>query len=218
MSTSPVRVLVISDWALFRQGLLALLRGVGGVEIVGEACDAQNAVHQAGFTRADVILLTLMQPGIQPVEAIRCLIEARPGTSVLVLGGLHSDETLLQAVRAGAVGCLRSDIQSLELARAIHAIHRGEAWVTPAIAMRILRDIHHPGQGLSAAGSARGEPLTPRETQVLRLLADGLPNKLIAGRLSVSEATVRTHVCHILAKLHVQTRVQAALLARGQGG
>lgn len=188
-----------------------------GLTPVGEASDAQFAVQLAGFPRADVILLTLTQPGIEPIKAIGCLTAARPGTAVLVLGGPDSDEQLLRAVQAGAVGCLRSDAPSLEVARGIHAIHRGEAWVTPAIAMRILRDIHHPGQGPSAGGSARGEPLTPREAEVLRLLADGLPNGHIAKRLGVSEATVRTHVSHILAKLHVQTRVQAALAARGQG-
>jgi two-component system, NarL family, response regulator LiaR len=216
MTAPLVRVFLVSDWILLRQGLIALLREIGGFAIVGDASDPESALHLAGFSVADVILLSLMQPGILVIEAIERITAARPGVPVLILSGSHSDEQLLEGIRAGAMGCLRPDAHPWDIAQAIRATHRGEAWLPPALAKRILQDIHRSGHGMPAADISRGEPLTNRESEVFRLLAEGLTNPSIAERLGVSEATIRTHVSHILAKLHVRTRVQAVLFALGQ--
>ncbi len=131
MTASPIRVLLVSDWILLRKGLIALLQGIGGFEIVGDVSDPEDALHLAGFSVADVILLSLMQPEFLVIQAIQSIIADRPGVPVLFLSSSRSDERLLEVLRAGAMGCLRPDAQPLDIALAIRAAYRGEAGCHP---------------------------------------------------------------------------------------
>lgn len=217
MHDPPIRVLVVDDHTLVRKGIAALLREIGGFEIIGEAADGYQAVRAAQALNPDVILIELVLQGLSGAEVIRQILATRPQTRILVLSNLSLEDQLLATVRAGALGCLLKDAEPLELARAIRALHRGEPWLTPSLARRILYEVSHPGDSGHVAGPKGLETLTDREATVLELLAKGLGNRAIAERLRVSEATVRTHISHILGKLHLSSRVQAVLFALREG-
>ncbi len=217
MPDAPIRVLVVDDHTLVCKGIAALLREIGGFEIIGEAADGHQAVSAAQALNPDVILIEPVLPGLSGAEAIHQILATRPQARILVLSNLSSEDQLVATVRAGAMGCLLKDAEPLELARAIRALHRGEPWLAPALARRILYEISHPGNSRHVAGPKGFEHLTNRESTVLGLVAKGLGNRAIAGRLRVSEATVRTHVSHILGKLHLSNRVQAVLFALREG-
>jgi DNA-binding NarL/FixJ family response regulator len=185
------------------------LRLQEGIEVVGEAADGVEAVSEAGRLTPDVVLMDLELPGQDGVQAMQQIRTARSETRVIVLTSFGDDAKLLPAVRAGASGYLLKSAPPQEVVRAIRAAHAGEAVIDPKAAGRLL-------DALARAPAAR-QPLTPREVDVLTCVCRGMPNKQIARELGLSEKTVKTHVGHILAKLGVTDRTQAALLALREG-
>jgi DNA-binding NarL/FixJ family response regulator len=206
-----IRVLLVDDHAVVREGLRTFLELQEGVEVVGEAGDGEEALLRAEEERPDVVLMDLVMPRLDGVGAMRELRRRLPATRVIVLTSFADDEQLLPAIQAGAAGYLLKNVQPQELARAVRAAHAGHALLDPAVAARLVEAIAQP------AGAPPRERLTPREGEVLELIARGLPNKRIARELGVSEKTVKTHVGHVLAKLGVTDRTQAALYAVRSG-
>jgi DNA-binding NarL/FixJ family response regulator len=206
-----IRVLLVDDHAVVREGLRAFLELQDGIEVVGEAQDGEEAVAEATRLRPDVILMDLVMPKLDGVGAMRRLRESVPAARVVVLTSFLEDERLLPAIRAGAAGYLLKNAEPAELARALRAAHAGEAIIDPTVAARLVTAL--------ADGSrvAREEELTRREREVLELIVRGRSNKRIALELGIAEKTVKTHVGHVLAKLGVTDRTQAALLAVREG-
>ena len=202
-----IRVLVADDHAVVREGLRTFLELQEGIEVVGEAADGREAVEVAERLRPDVVVLDLVMPGLDGVGAMRLLRQSLPAARVIVLTSFLDDDKLLPALRAGAAGYLLKNAQPQELARAVRAAHAGETLLDPVVAARLV-------ETLAAAGDEDPlDRLTPREHEVLVLIGRGFPNKLIARELGVSEKTVKSHVSHVLAKLGVTDRTQAAVLA-----
>jgi NarL family two-component system response regulator LiaR len=195
-----------------RQGLRTFLELQEGIQVVAEAEDGEQAVAAAQETKPDVVLLDLVMPRLGGVEAIRRIREVSPQSRVIVLTSFFGDDKLFPAVRAGAAGYLLKDVQPQELVRAIKTVHGGNALLAPEVASRLLGELAATGERPRAS-----DGLTAREREVLGLIASGMPNKVIAGRLSVSEKTVKTHVSNILGKLGLTDRTQAALYAVREG-
>jgi two-component system, NarL family, response regulator LiaR len=202
-----IRVLLVDDHAVVREGLRTFLELQEGIEVVGEAADGREAVRTAADLRPDVILMDLVMPRLDGVAAMRELRRRLPSSRVIVLTSFAEDDRLLPAIQAGAAGYLLKDVEPRELARAVRAAHAGEALLDPAVAARLVDAIAQP------PGAPPPDRLTARERQVLALIGRGLSNKLIARELGISEKTVKTHVGHVLAKLGVTDRTQAALHA-----
>jgi NarL family two-component system response regulator LiaR len=208
-----IRVLLVDDHAVVREGLRNFLALQDGLEIVGEASDGNEAIEQAQRHEPDVILMDLVMPGLDGIGAMRQLRARSPDSRVIVLTSFLEDERVLPAIQAGAAGYLLKNVEPAELARAIRAAHAGEAIIDPTAAARLVHAI---------ADDARPrveepERLTRRERDVLELIARGRSNKRIALELGISEKTVKTHVGHLLAKLGVTDRTQAALMAVEEG-
>ncbi|HEX2468305.1 MAG TPA: response regulator transcription factor [Solirubrobacterales bacterium] len=202
-----IRILVVDDHAVVREGLRAFLELQEEFEVVGEAGDGAEAVELAERLRPDVVLMDLVMPGLDGVGAMQRLRERLPSSRVIVLTSFAEDDRLLPAIQAGAAGYLFKNAQPSELARAVRAAHAGEALLDPAVAARLVDAI------AQAPGTEPSEQLTPREREVLELIGRGLSNKLIARELEIAEKTVKAHVGHLLAKLGVTDRTQAALYA-----
>ena len=213
MNTSPIRVLLTDDHAIVRKGVSALLATERDIQVVGEACDGQEAVAQAEALRPDVILMDLVMPKLDGIEAISQIMAKLPSTRILVLTSFAADEKVFPAIRAGALGYLLKDSGPEELVGAIRQVHRGEPSLEPSIARKVLLELSHP----PTEKTLTVDPLTQRELDILRLVAQGCSNKEIALKLSLSELTVRTHVSNILGKLHLASRTQAALYALQKG-
>jgi two-component system, NarL family, response regulator LiaR len=199
-------VLIADDHAVVREGLCAFLDLQDGIEVVGEAADGREAVREAERLGPDVVLMDLVMPNLDGVEAMHELRTRAPQARVVVLTSFLDDERLLPALRAGAAGYLLKNVQPRELARSIRLAAAGEAMIDPAVAARLV----------DALGEDRRTPdpgLTPREQEVLDLIERGFANKRIALELGIAEKTVKTHVSHVLAKLGVSDRTQAALYA-----
>jgi len=206
-----VTVLVADDHPVVRQGLRTFLATQEDLDVVGEAATCTEAAERAAELRPDVVLLDLVMPGGDGIEAARKIREASPESKVIVLTSYPDDATVLPALEAGAAGYLLKDVEPQELADGVRRVHRGESLLHPAVAPRVIREAVGPGT------AAERDSLTPRELDVLRLLARGLPNKLIARELGIAERTVKTHVSSIFAKLGVTDRTQAALYAVREG-
>jgi NarL family two-component system response regulator LiaR len=206
-----ITVLVVDDHAVVREGLRTFLQLQDGIEVIGEAGDGEEAVRQAERLRPDVILMDLVMPRLDGVGAMRELRRRLPASRVIVLTSFADDDRILPAIQAGAAGYLLKNVQPQELARAVRAAHAGEALLDPAVAARLVEAI------AQTPGEHPAERLTPRERQVLELIGRGLSNKRIARELGVAEKTVKTHVGHVLAKLGVADRTQAALYAVRNG-
>ncbi len=208
-----IRVLIVDDHAVVREGLRSFLELQEGIEVAGEASDGEQAVALASELAPDVVLMDLVMPGSDGVGAMRALRSRLPQARVIVLTSFLDDGRLLPAIQAGASGYLLKNVAPRELARAIRAAHRGEAMIDPTVAARLLHAL--------AAGrqieSIEAERLTAREREVLELIVAGRANKRIAIELGISEKTVKAHVGHVLAKLGVSDRTQAALLAVREG-
>ena len=211
-TNKPITVLVVDDHTVVRRGLVALLSTEPGIEVVGEAADGLEAVERAHALRPQVVLMDLVMPRLDGVEATSRILAQHPDCQVLVLTSFGTDAKLFPAVRAGAVGYLLKDTSPEELVKAIRRTAAGESPLNPSVARRLLRELTHEERP-----APKGEPLSARETEVLRLLARGLANEEIAHNLFISEATVRTHVSNILGKLGVSNRTQAALYALREG-
>ena len=207
----PIRVLLADDHAVVREGLRTFLELQDGIAVVGEAADGEEAVRTARRLTPDVVLMDLVMPRLDGVGAMRELRRTVPGARVIVLTSFADDDRLLPAIRAGAAGYLLKNVDPGELARAVRAAHEGQALLDPAVAARLVEELAGP------AGEAPRDALTPREREVLALIARGLSNKRIARELGVSEKTVKAHVGHVLAKLGVSDRTQAAVLAVRSG-
>jgi DNA-binding NarL/FixJ family response regulator len=208
-----IRVLIVDDHAVVREGLRTFLELQDGLEVIGEAADGREAVDQAEQLAPDVILMDLVMPKLDGVAAMRELRSRESSARVIVLTSFLDDERLMPAIQAGAAGYLLKDVEPAELARAIRAAHAGDAILDPTVAARVVQAI--------ADGSTPAAPdqdrLTRREFEVLGLIACGRSNKRIALELGISEKTVKTHVGHVFAKLGVTDRTQAALLAVQRG-
>lgn len=202
-----IRLLIADDHPIVRQGLLAFLQTQPEVEIVGEAVDGEDAVRAVERLLPDIVLIDIVMPKIDGIEAIRRIRDVSPSTRAIVLTSFADDDKIVSAVKAGAAGYLLKDARPQELIEAIRAVARGEVLLQPAIAARLIRELSRSSQ------DAAVEVLTARELDVLRLIANGRSNKEIAQDLVLSEKTVKTHVSNILAKLHLADRTQAALYA-----
>jgi DNA-binding NarL/FixJ family response regulator len=200
----PVQVLIVDDHSVVRRGLRMFLEDDPELEIVGEARDGAEAVAQARALQPDVVLMDLLMPGMDGITATGIIRGELPDIEVVALTSVLEDASVVGAVNAGAIGYLLKDTRSDELCRAIKAAAAGQVQLSPGAAARLLREVHVPDSP---------EVLTARETDVLRLLAEGKANRQIGADLTIGENTVRTHVSSILAKLGVQSRTQAALYA-----
>ena len=207
-----IRVLIADDHPLIREGLRGLLAAEPDLELVGEAADGLEAVEKTDQLRPDVILLDLLMPVKSGIEAMIEIKEKDPGARILVLTSFADDEQVFPALRAGALGYLLKDSSPQDLLRAIRSVYRGESSLHPAIARRLVLQFSQP-----AVDSSPENPLTQREVEVLKLVAEGLSNQNIADELVVSERTVGKHVGNILEKLHLANRTQAALYALREG-
>jgi NarL family two-component system response regulator LiaR len=212
MEQTAIRVLVVDDHAIVRKGIRALLAEIKGIEVIGEARDGQEAMDQVDALHPDVILMDLVMPGVDGIEATRQIAADGASPRILVLTSFAGDDKVFPAIQAGALGYLLKDSEPADLVEAIHQVHRGEPSLQPSIAQKVLNELRRP-----SVRPPTPDPLTDREVEVLRMVAKGLNNPEIAQRLTITEATVRTHVSNILGKLHLANRVQATLYALQEG-
>jgi NarL family two-component system response regulator LiaR len=210
--SEKIRILIADDHAIVREGLRALIATEPDLELVGEASDGLQAVDKALALKPDIILLDMMMPRKDGLGAIEDIIKENPNARILVLTSFAEDDKVFPAIKAGALGYLLKDSSPQELLQAIHNVYQGEASLHPTIARKLMRELNQP-----PSLPPTTEPLTEREVDVLRLVAQGLSNDDIAEKLVVSERTVRTHVSHILDKLHLANRTQMALYAVREG-
>jgi NarL family two-component system response regulator LiaR len=203
-----IRVLVADDHAVVRQGLRTFLELQEDIEVVADVADGKAALAAVAEHDPDVVLMDLVLPEVDGVEAIRRIARERPSTRVIALTSFLDDDKVFPAVRAGAAGYLLKDIEPPELVKAIRTVHAGEALLHPAVAARLMDEYATAGGGRESTDN-----LTPREREVVGLIARGLSNKRIALELGISEKTVKAHVSSILAKLGLTDRTQVALHA-----
>ena len=210
--SNPIRVLVVDDHFVVRKGVCALLADAEDILVVGEAGDGRQAVEEAARCAPQVILMDLNLPEIDGVEATRRILAAQPEVGVVVLTSADVEGEVLTAIQAGALGYLAKTSQRHEFLAAIREVAQGEAWLPPRLTRKLLTHLQEP-----RAGTGTTDPLTGRESQVVSLLARGWSNRRISRELEIAEVTVRTHVSHILDKLGVSNRVEAALHALRSG-
>jgi DNA-binding NarL/FixJ family response regulator len=208
-----MRVVVADDQTAVREGLVTLLSTMPDIEVVGSACDGEQALALVGQSAPEVVLMDLRMPRLDGVEATRRIRATHPTTQVVVLTTYADDESILDALRAGAIGYLTKDAGRDHIHRAIEAAAAGQAVLDPAVQSRLVQAARPP----AVASATLPDGLTDREAQVLRLIASGLSNGEIAGQLFVSEATVKTHVNHIFAKTGSRDRAQAIAYAHRHG-
>lgn len=206
----PIRILLVEDQTLMRQGMKTILDLEPGLEVVGEAADGEVGVHMALDLRPDIILMDVQMPRMNGIEAIAAVCSVWPEARIIILTTFRRDDYVFEGVRAGAVGFLLKDTPADDLIKTVQRVHAGEVFIQPEIASRLLRELLAP-QALPI------EPLSEREHEVLVLLAHGHSNREIADRLVLAEGTVKNHVSNILAKLQAENRTQAADIARRYG-
>ncbi len=207
-----IRILIVDDHTIVRKGIRALLAETSDIQVAGEANNGLEAIKLSKQLKPDVILMDIMMPNMDGIEATRQITANQPEVRVLVLTSFVGDDKVFPAIKAGAQGYLLKDSDPAELIRSIHRVNQGEPSLPPTIARKIMKEIRD-----DHAEKPTPEPLTAREMQVLRLLAEGLSNEDIAAQLGISEVTVRTHISHLLAKLHLANRVRATLYALREG-
>jgi NarL family two-component system response regulator LiaR len=210
--TTNIRVLIADDHAVVRHGLQALIDSEPGMEVVGEAADGLEALFKVRTLEPDVILMDLVMPRQGGLEAIVEIQKEVPGARILVLTSFAEDDKVFPAIKSGALGYLLKDSSPHDLLQAIRDVYRGESSLHPTIARKLIDEMSQPSDLPPAA-----EPLTEREVEVIRLVAQGLSNEEIGERLFIARRTVRTHVSNILGKLHLANRTQAALYALREG-
>jgi NarL family two-component system response regulator LiaR len=209
---SKITVLIVDDHAVVRKGLRVFLEGEGDIEIAGEAANGAQAVQKVQELLPDVVLMDLVMPVMDGITATRRISEISPSSRILVMTSFGEDEKVFPSIKAGATGYLLKDTPAEDLARAVRAVARGEFLLHPDIAHKVLTEFTG-----ARPESPHVTKLTPREIEVLNLIAHGRSNKEIAAELSISIHTVKNHVSNILSKLHRMDRTQAALYALSQG-
>jgi NarL family two-component system response regulator LiaR len=209
----PIRVVIVDDHAVVREGLRTYLDLSDEIEVIGEARNGREAVDRAKSLHPDVMLMDLLMPEMDGIAATRAVKEASPATNVIVLTSFTDDEHIMPALRAGATGYLLKDVSAADLVRAIEGANRGQAQLHPDVARKLMEQVSQPHRTEEPPGAA----LTPRELEVLRLIASGMSNKEIARELVLNERTVKGHVSNILSKLGLADRTQAALYAVREG-
>ena len=212
-----IRILLVDDQALFREGLHTLLSVQPDLQVVGEAGNGEEALRQAAALHPDVVLMDLRMPVLDGVAATRRLHETQPDSRVIMLTTFDDDEYVFEGLRAGAVGYLLKDVPSEKLIEAIRAAARGESFLQPSIAAKVVAEFARLADQAPRRADPLIESLSARELEVLRLIATGKTNKEIAAALVIAEGTARNHVTNILGKLGVRDRTQAALKARELG-
>jgi NarL family two-component system response regulator LiaR len=210
---TKIRVLIVDDHGIVREGLRTYLELMDDIEVMGEAENGLEAVAQARQHRPDVVLMDLVMPQLDGIEATRQIAALSPSTKIIVLTSFADDEQVFPAIKAGATGYLLKDVSPAELADAIRAVHRGETPLHPDVIKKLLTQFVAP----LVEGDAGPGKLTPREAEVLRHIAQGMSNREIALALTISEKTVKTHVSSILGKLDLADRTQAAIFAHRHG-
>ena len=210
----PIRILLVDDHEIVRVGLKAFLSGFDDIEVAGEAANGREAVERAAELSPDVILMDMMMPEMDGIDAIRAIRDRDLPGRAIALTSFATDDKIFPAIKAGAMGYLLKDSSPGELLEAIRRVHRGEPSLPPDIARKVLAEMGRPD---IRPDTPTPDPLTPREVETLRLVAKGKSNKAIAEELFVSEATVRTHMTSILSKLHLANRVEATLYALREG-
>jgi DNA-binding NarL/FixJ family response regulator len=222
---AKVRVLIAEDQALVRRGTSVLLSMEPDMEVVGQACDGVEAIAKAAQLRPDVVLMDLHMPRLGGVAATREITRTLPGTQVLVLTTLNDDETVFEAVRAGAHGYLLKDVTEQELLETIRALRRGESRLTPQIARKVMDQFRRMASGsdfasssdnISKKGDVLNETLNDKEEKILRLITDGMSNRQIAAAMFLAEGTVKNYVSRIMEKLHANTRTALAVISAKQ--
>lgn len=208
----PIRILVVDDESVVRDGVVAILSFQTDMKVVGEAEDGLKALELAKQTKPDVVLLDMHMPKLNGLEAIPKLKEISPKSRILVLTSFAESDRVYQTIKAGALGFLLKDATRVQLLQAIRDVANGQASIQPAIAMKVINEIDHPAELMYTA-----DPLTPRELETLKLIARGLSNQEIAVSLVVHERTVAKYVSSVLEKLHLANRTQAALYAVREG-
>jgi DNA-binding NarL/FixJ family response regulator len=204
-----IRIVIADDHPIVRRGLRTVLKTQADMELVGEAENGQQAVDMVTALKPDIVIMDLQMPVLDGVTAMQRLQETAPAARAVVLTSFPDDDRVFAAIKAGAMGILLKDSVPKDLLDAIRRVHAGESALHPTIAIKVLREIRQPS--VTGAG---GEPLTPREVEVLGYLARGMTNSQIAAELQVSVRTITAHVRTILDKLHLANRTQAALFAR----
>ena len=213
-----IRVLLVDDQALFREGLETLLSVHKDIQVVGQASNGQEAVEVATQVQPDVVLMDVRMPILDGVRATHLVKQALPPCRVIVLTTFDDDEYIFDALRAGAVGYLLKDVASARLVEAIRATARGESILQPSVAAKVIAEFTRVSSMVPSAQMEQlVEPLSERELEILAWIARGYSNKEIASQLFIAEGTVKNHVTHILGKLGVWDRTQAALKARELG-
>ncbi len=207
-----IRILIADDHAVIREGLRALIRMEPGMKLAGEAEDGEQAIALASKLKPDVMLLDMLMPGKSGLEVIEAIRQEETTIRILVLTSFSDDEMVFPAIKTGADGYLLKNTPPRVLLQAIRDVHAGYPSMSPSIAAKLMRELQRPPDLPPTE-----EPLTEREVDVLRLLAQGFSNAEIGEKLVVSEGTVRTHVSNILSKLHLANRTQAALYALREG-
>ena len=210
--SSPIRILIVDDHAIVRKGIRALFRNLSEIEVVGEAENGREAIAAVERLQPDVVLMDLLMPEMDGIEATGRVMDQHPDVRILVLTSFAGEDRVFPAIKAGALGYHLKDSSPEELVQAIHQVHRGESSLHPIIARKVLQELSRPSERPPTQ-----DPLTPREVEVLQLVAQGRSNQEIADLLVISETTVRTHVSNILNKLHLASRTQAALYALREG-
>ncbi len=208
----PIRILVVDDHTVVRKGLQALIATEPGMVMVGEAATGQEAVELARRLQPDVVLVDLVMPVMDGIQAIAAITRAHPRIRILALTSFAEEDKVYPAIKAGALGYLLKDASPEQLLQAIRDVYRGVPTLDSSLAFKLIQEIQRPTELPMSP-----EPLSEREVEVLRLVAQGLSNQEIADRLCISERTVRNHVGNILNKLHLANRTQAALYALRQG-
>ncbi len=213
-----IRILIVDDQSLFREALRTLLSAYPDLEVVGDASNGEEAIRMAVQSNPDVILMDLRMPVIDGVEATKRIMQISKKSKVIVLTTFDDDENVFEGLRAGAVGYLLKDVSSEKLTEAIRAANRGEYFLLPSIVAKVVTEfskISHPTP--KNFDSFMSDPLSPREIEILRLVATGASNREIADKLVISEGTVKNHLSNILGKLGVHDRMQAVLKAKELG-
>ncbi len=214
--TDPIRVLIVDDQSLFREGLRTLLSVQPEFEVVGEAGNGEEAIQLVSDLDPEIVLMDLRMPVMDGVSATNKLHIDRPDVKVIVLTTFDDDENVFEGLRAGAVGYLLKDVSSTKLFEAIHATARGEYFLLPSITAKIVSELKRVSQP-GAAQQDIIEPLSGRELEILRLVSEGMSNKEIAEKLVIAEGTVKNHLSSILAKLSARDRMQAVVFAKRIG-